>query len=106
MQARRQMADEAAALEAAQGAPEAERTRLLGDLATRIEAMVAWLAGNLAVGAGQLAGLTGLARTLRACDGPGAPRGSELDALWEEAIRLLTEFAAEGERRAFWKRPQ
>ena len=123
LQARRQMADEAAALETVQGAPDAERARLLADLATRIEAMVAWLAGNLAVGKGQLAGLTGLARKLRACDEPGALGGAELDALVTEAIRVLAGFAAgteptgdepagtepEGDgraaRRAFWKRP-
>ena len=117
------MADEAAALETAQGVPDAERARLLADLATRIEAMVAWLAGNLAVGKGQLAGLTGLARKLRACDEPGALGGAELDALVTEAIRVLAGFAAgtepmgdepagtepEGDGRAarpaFWKRP-
>jgi Ca-activated chloride channel homolog len=92
--ARRQMADEAAALQAAQGTPEAERARLLADLATRIEAVVAWLAGNLAVGGAQLAGLIELARTLRACDEPGAPGGAELDALLAEAIRVLAGFAA------------
>ncbi len=106
--ARRQAADEAAALRAAQHAPDAERARLLADLATRIEALLAWLAGDLAA-AGQpgLTRLTGLARRLRACDGPGSPRGAELDALWREAIRLLTGFAADAgpdARHAFWKR--
>jgi len=104
-QARRQVADEAAALRAAQGAPDAERARLLADLATRIEALLAWLTGNLAVG-GQLTRLARLGRALRVCDRPGTPRGGELDALWQEAIRLLTEFAAEDDRRAFWKRPR
>jgi Ca-activated chloride channel homolog len=105
VQARRQMAGEVAALRAAQGAPEAERARLLADLATRIEAMAAWLAGNLGVG-GQLTGLAELAHRLRACDEPGPPRGADLDALWAEAIRLLTEFAGSGPARpAFWKRP-
>jgi Ca-activated chloride channel family protein len=112
-QARRQMAGEATALRAAQGAPEAERARLLADLATRIEALLAWLAGGLAVGGRpgltQLTQLTGLARKLRACDGASSPRGGELDALWQEAIRVLTGFAdgiaGPAGRRAFWKRP-
>jgi len=110
----RQTADEAAALRAAQGAPEAERARLLADLATRIEALLAWLAADLAVGArpgpAQLTELTGLARKLRACDGPAAPRAGELDALWQEAIRVLTGFADgtadPAARHAFWKRPR
>jgi hypothetical protein len=133
--ARRQMADEAAALRTAQGAPDAERAWMLADLATRLEAMAAWLAADpaaagLAAGlaAGQstglapgqstgqstglapglAAGLAGLARQLRACDEPGAPRGADLDALWAEAIRLLTEFAGSGPagRPKFWKRPR
>jgi len=108
--ARRQMADEAAALRTAQGAPEAKRARMLADLATRIGAMAAWLAADPAA-AGQLAGLdglAGLARKLRACDEPGPPRGADLDALWAEAIRLLTEFAGSGPagRPEFWKRPR
>jgi hypothetical protein len=108
------MADEAAALRAAQGAPEAERARLLADLATRIEALLAGLAADLAVGArpgpDRLTELTGLARKLRACDGPSSPRGHELDALWQEAIRVLTGFADgtadPAARDAFWKRPR
>ena len=98
------MADEAAALRAADDAPDSERVRLLADLATRINALLAWLGGNPAV-AGQL---TGLVRKLRVCDTPWAPRGAELDALWAEVVRLLTGFAAEAGpagRRAFWKRP-
>jgi hypothetical protein len=100
------MADEVAALRAATGEPEAERARLLSDLATRIEALLAWLTGNLAV-EGQLTGLAELARRLRACDGPGSPRGDELDALTAEAIRVLAGFAAgagPAARGAFWKR--
>jgi len=107
------MADEAAALRAAQDAPEAERTRLLADLATRIEAQLAWLAGDVAVsgwpGLTQLTELTGLARKLRACDGACSPRGRELDALWQEAIAVLTGFAdgtaGQAARGPFWKRP-
>ena len=55
-----------------------------------------------------LAGLAGLARKLRACDEPGPPRGADLDALWAEAIRLLTEFAGSGPAGSpeFWKRPR
>jgi Ca-activated chloride channel homolog len=106
--ARRQLADEAAALRAAQGAPEADRVRLLADLGTRIEALLACLAADFAVG-GQdgLAQLAGLAGKLRACDEPGPPRGGELDTLMAEAIRLLTEFGARtgpAVRPAFWKR--
>ena len=112
--ARRQMADEAAVLRAALGAPEAERARLLADLATRIEALLTWLAADLAGGArpgpARLTELTALARKLRACDGPAAPNGGELDALWQEAIRVLTGFADgtadPAARHAFWKRPR
>jgi Ca-activated chloride channel family protein len=121
-QARRQAADEAAALRAVQGAPDAERARLLADLATRIEAMLAALGADPATGAGRgagagadgeagdggdLAALARLARELHECDGPGWPGGGRLDALWQEAIRVLTAFAGDagpGEDRAFWKR--
>ena len=106
--ARRQLADEVTALQGAQDAPEAERIRLLADLCTRIDALLAWLAGDPAA-AGQLTGLAGLARKLRACDRPGPPRGAELDALWAEAIRVLAGCAAgavPGARPAFWKRPR
>jgi Ca-activated chloride channel homolog len=109
--ARRQLAGEAAALRAAQGAPDAERARLLADLATRLDALLAGLAGDPAAAVqpalAQLTGLRELARTLRACDGPSSPRGAELDALWQEAIRLLTGFAPEerpAAQRAFWRR--
>jgi Ca-activated chloride channel homolog len=117
LEARRQMGEEAAALRAAHGAPDSERARLLADLATRIDALLAWLATDPAA-AGQLDDLAGLARKLRACDRPRSPRGTELDALWQEATRLLTEFSTPhdapaahsartgpGPRRAFWKRP-
>jgi Ca-activated chloride channel family protein len=115
VQARRQAADEAAALRAAQGAPDAERARLLADLATRIEALLAALSADPAAAAGQpgLTQLTGLGdladltRALHACDGPGSPGGGRLDALWQEAIRVLTGFAGDGgpaDSRAFWKR--
>ena len=129
-QARRQAADEAAALRAAQGAPDGERARLLADLATRIEAMLTALGGaggaaaageasaaGLAATAGGAGGdmgadggltaLARLARELHECDGPGWPGGGRLDALWQEAIRVLTAFAGDaepGEDRAFWKR--
>jgi Ca-activated chloride channel homolog len=121
VQARRQLADEASALRTAHHVPDAERVRILADLATRIDALLAWLTGDPAA-AGRLTGLTALARKLRECDKPGSPRGAGLDALWEEAIRLLTEFAAQdppgdapeaqpggvrpAAHRAFWKRPQ
>lgn len=123
-QARRQASDEAAALRAARGAPDAERARLLADLATRIEALLAALGAGQGAGgdpgavgdagtagdtgtAGQLGRLARLARELHACDGPGAPGGASLDALWQEAIRVLTGFAADAgpaASRAFWKR--
>jgi Ca-activated chloride channel family protein len=94
VQARRQLAGEVLALRRANHTPDAERARILADLATRIEALVAWLTGDPAV-AGQLSWLTALARMLRECDKPGSPRGAELDALWEEATRQLTGFAAQ-----------
>ena len=120
-QARRQIADEVAALRTANHAPETERVRFLADLATRLESLLAWLAGDPAA-TGLLAGLTELARNLRDCDKAVPERGTELDALWDEAIRLLTGFAAQhppgvgpeippgvvrpGARHAFWKRPR
>jgi Ca-activated chloride channel homolog len=105
VEARRQMADEAAELRGVHDAPDSERARLLGDLATRIDALLAWLGGERA--ADQLTGLAELVGKLRACDRPGAPRGAELDALWQEAIRVLTGFAGGADRgapREWWKR--
>ena len=107
-QARRQAADEVAVLRAAQGAQATERAQLLADLATRIEALLAALtAGPTAAGLGGLGGLGDLARELHACDGPGSPGGARLKALWQEAIRVLTDFAGDASppaSRAFWKR--
>ncbi len=121
VQARRQLADEVSALRTAHHVPDAERVRILADLATRIDALLAWLTEDPAA-AGRLTGLTALARKLRECDQPGSPRGAELDALWAETIRLLTGFAAQdppddapeaqpgdvhpAADHAFWKRPQ
>jgi Ca-activated chloride channel homolog len=120
--ARRQAAEEAAVLRAAQRAPDAERAQLLADLATRIEALLTALGtvpAELAEAgtARELAGLAELARELHACDGPGWPGGARLDALWQEAIRVLTGFAGDAgpgdaagdagpgaASRAFWKR--
>jgi Ca-activated chloride channel family protein len=114
--ARQQAADEADALRAARGAPDAERARLLADLATRIEALLVALGAapsgvdvaGTAGKAGTAGELAGLARALRACDGPGRPGGARLEALWQEAIRVLTGFAGDaGPRtasRPFWKR--
>jgi len=102
--ARRQMADEAAELRAVHDAPDIERARLLADLGTRIDALLAWLAADQTVA---VAGLAELARKLRACDQPGSPRGGELDALWQQAIRVLTAFsggADQGAPRQWWKR--
>jgi len=108
VRARRQAADEAAALRAAAGAADGERARLLADLATRIEALLAALRADPALaGPPGLARLAELARELRACDEPGSPGGARLDALWQEAIGVLTEFAADanpGASRTFWKR--
>lgn len=100
--ARRQAADEADALRAVRGATDTERVRMLADLATRIDALLAALGGEA-----DTAGLAGLARELRACDGPGWPGGDRLEALWQEAIRVLTAFGADtrpAAPRAFWKR--
>ena len=121
VQARRQLADEVVALRTAQNVPDADRVLILADLATRIDALLAWLAGD-PVAAGRLTGLTALARKLRDCDKPGSPRGAELDTLWEDAIRLLAGFAAQdppddapqaqprgvrpAANHAFWKRPR
>ena len=88
-QVRRQLADEAAMLRAARHMPDAERARLLADLATRIDAALAWLAGDTAFGEAR-AELTQLADKLRDCDKPGLLPATELDTLWEEAIRQLT----------------
>jgi Ca-activated chloride channel family protein len=107
-----QVADEITALRLAQDAPSAERLRFLADLATRLDALLAWLAGQPARG-GDLNGLTELADKLRACDTPGAPARADLDALWNEAIRVLTEFSrpragdpGAEDRHFFWKRPR
>ena len=121
VQARRQIADEVSALRTAHHGPDAERVRILADLATRIDALLAWLTGDPAA-AGRLTGLTALAGKLRECDKPGSPRGAELDALWAEAIHVLTGFAAQdppdgapeappggvnpAADHAFWKRPR
>jgi Ca-activated chloride channel homolog len=110
--ARRQMADEAAALQAARHEPGAERLRLLADLASRLDALIASLAVAPSLGQ-QRTALAALASKLRDCDRPPQPRGADLDALWDEAIRVLVTFtrghppAAEGPAlpgRAFWKR--
>ena len=102
--ARQQIADEVTALRLAQSAPHAERVRFLADLATRLGALLTWLAG--VPGAGSE--LTELVRKLQACDTPGSPRGADLDALWNETIRVLTGFtqpqAGDAGRPEFWKR--
>ncbi|MBV9445995.1 MAG: VWA domain-containing protein [Streptosporangiaceae bacterium] len=115
-QVRRQLADEGAALRAAEHAPDSERARLLADLATRIEALLTWLAEGPApnpLAAGQVTALTELAGKLRECDKPQSPRGAALGSLWEETIRVLTDFTASGNApdgpptpasHAFWKR--
>lgn len=110
--ARDQVADEVAALRLAQDAPSAERLRFLADLATRLDALLTSLAGE-PPGTGELAELTELAVKLRACDTPGALAGADLDALWDEAIRVLTEFSrpragdpGAEDRHFFWKRPR
>ena len=118
-QARRQLADEATALRTAQHAPDSERAGLLADLATRIDALLTWLGGDPGpdpLAAGQVTALTDLVGKLRECEESGGLRGAALDALWEETIRLLTDFAADGPlgnppsgppapaRDLFWKR--
>jgi Ca-activated chloride channel homolog len=110
--ARRQAADEAAALRAARREPDSERRRLLADLASRLDAFVASLADAPSLGQ-QRACLAGLASKLRDCDQPPLRCGTELDALWDETIALLTAFgegrlpACQEPRppaRPFWKR--
>jgi len=111
-QARSQMAGEVAALRAARHDPENERRRRLSDLTSRLDALVASLAAAPSLW-GQRAALGRLAGQLRDCDQPAPPRGSELDALWDEAIAQLAAFAegrwpaGEGPMRTdprFWKR--
>jgi Ca-activated chloride channel family protein len=113
--AREQIADEVAALRLARRDPDAERLRFLADLGTRLDALLTWLPGEPG-GTGELAGLADLVARLRACDAPGAPRGADLDALWDEAVRLLTGFTQGLEQppaggagpggHQFWKRPR
>jgi Ca-activated chloride channel family protein len=113
VQGRRQLADEVAMLGAARPASAAERARLLADLATRLDALLAWLAGDAAAG-DLLAGLAALAAELRDCDQPGRLDGAALGALWDKAARQLAAFAARpapgeapgqpADRPPFWKR--
>ncbi|MCW2930177.1 MAG: Vault protein inter-alpha-trypsin domain protein [Actinomycetia bacterium] len=100
-QARSQVSAEVAELRRAHDAPDAERARFLADLATRLDALLTWLAGDPAA-AGWLTEVAELAGKLRDCDKPGPARGAELNELWEEAIRVLAQFATQ--RPAFWKR--
>lgn len=110
--ARHQAADEAAALGAARHEPESERRRLLADLASRLDALMASLADAPSLWQ-QRASLAGLASKLRDCDQSPLRSGAELDALWDETIALLTAFgngrlpADKGPRslpHPFWKR--
>ena len=111
-QARRQMTGEVAALRAARHEPESERRRLLSDLASRLDALVASLAGTPSLRE-QRAALARLAGRLHDCDQPAPPAGPELDMLWDEAVAQLAAFAegrwpaVEGPMRRdqrFWKR--
>jgi len=113
---RGQLADEVTLLQAARHAPAAGRAQLLADLATRIDAALSWLAAG-STPSEDVAALTRLADKLRDCDQPGGLPGTDLDALWEEAIRTLTAFTAPPApdstqeqppgtpSAAFWKRP-
>jgi Ca-activated chloride channel family protein len=107
---REQLADEVTALWLARAEADAERLRILADLGTRLDSLLAGLDGDPAASE-DISGLTELAARLKACAGPGAPRGGDLNALWDEAICLLTDFtqghagdAGSGGRRQFWKR--
>jgi Ca-activated chloride channel homolog len=109
-QAREQVADELAAMLTTKDAADSERLRFLADLATRLDALLGWLAGEPA-SAGEITGLAELVIKLRACEAPGSPRGADLVELWNEAVRLLTAFAqppASGAgtagRGTFWRR--
>jgi len=79
-------------LRAARHEPESERRRLLSDLASRLDAVVASLAGAPSLAA-QRAALGRLAGRLHDCDQFEPPRGPELDSLWDEAVAQLTAFA-------------
>lgn len=106
LMARDQLAGEVTALRLAKDAPDTERLRFLADLATRLEALLSWLAGG---DTGELIALAELIVRLRTCDAPGAPRGADLDALWNDTTRLLAEFTRPRPgrgRREFWKRPR
>ncbi len=99
------MAEEAAELRAVHDAPDTERARLLADLATRIDALLAWLAADR--GPTSSPGWPSWPASCGPATGPRSPRGDELDALWQEAIRVLTAFAGgadEGPPRQWWKR--
>jgi Ca-activated chloride channel homolog len=105
------MADELAALRLVHDAPAAMRLRFLADLATRLGAMLTCLVGE-PTATEEIAWLTELAAKLSACDTPGAPGGADLDALWDEAIRVLRKFTQPqdddrggDDRNEFWKRP-
>jgi hypothetical protein len=87
---------------------------LLADLATRLGALVSSLADTPPLSR-QRAALARLAAMLRECDTPEPPRGTDLDALWDQTITLLTAFAKGrpladrgpahlGHARPFWKR--
>jgi Ca-activated chloride channel homolog len=109
--ARHQLADELVALRLVQDAPAGVRLRFLADLATRLAAMLTWLASE-PTATEQIAWLTDLAGKLSACDTPGAPGGADLDALWDETIRVLSKFTRPqdgdldgDDRNEFWKRP-
>ena len=114
LMARDQLADELAALRLTKDAPDAERLRFLADLATRLEALLSWLAGadtraDTRADTGELIVLAELIVRLRTCDAPGAPRGADLDAFWDDTTRLLAEFTRPRPgrgRREFWKRPR
>jgi Ca-activated chloride channel homolog len=106
--ARRLLATELAELRAAVDAalpgelPEAQRCRLLADLGSRLHALVVYLTGQ-GIGDQQFGGLRtlgALAADLLRCDETDRPRGAALDRLWERTVRVLAEYAADGEATA------
>jgi Ca-activated chloride channel family protein len=102
--ARRQAAEEARRLRAAEGAGEVERVELLDDLSTRLYVMLRHLAG-LGIDPTELSAVQDLAGALSA-DRYVPLTADELADLWARALAVLDAFAGgpDGGRGAFWKR--
>jgi Ca-activated chloride channel homolog len=103
--AREQARDEATRLRAAGSLPDHERRQLLADLASRLSALVITLT-TAGVPLSAFLPLWQLAAALKEADTAGTMAD---EALWDQALRVLDDFAAgtgilKRKRRAFWKR--